>query len=320
MHRVLVSDHLAEAGLEVLRASKALSLDVAPGLKEAELAAKIGPYAGLVIRSASKVTAAVIEQARELKVVGRAGIGVDNVDVKAASAKKVLVMNTPTANTVTTAEHAIAMMFALARKIPYATASTKAGKWEKSKLSGREITGKTLGVLGLGNIGRIVADRAKGLRMNVIAFDPVPAAKEHAAKLGVELVSLDDLFARADVITAHTPLTPETKGIVNDATIAKMKPGVMLINCARGGIYDEAALERGLASGKLGGVALDVFVEEPPPAAHPLLKFDNVVVTPHLGASTDEAQERTSTEIAQQIVAYFERGEVKNAVNAAAVG
>ncbi|MGO8996352.1 MAG: phosphoglycerate dehydrogenase [Polyangiaceae bacterium] len=313
--KVLVSDALSEAGLALLAKHADLTVDYSPGLKEDQLVAKIVDADALVIRSGSKVTKKVLEAATKLRVVGRAGIGVDNVDVEAASKRGIVVMNTPTGNAVTTAEHAIALLMSLARKIPQATASMKSGKWEKSKFQGRELAGKTLGVLGLGTIGRIVADRAKGLRMNVIAFDPVLSA-ERAAQLGVELVSVDQLFRRADAITAHTPLTHETRGIVNDDAIAKMKKGVLLVNCSRGGVYDEAALARGLESGKLGGVALDVFVEEPVPVEHPLLKLDGVILTPHLGASTEEAQERVALEIVEQVIDYLKNGTIANAVNA----
>jgi D-3-phosphoglycerate dehydrogenase len=313
-HKVLVSDALSDAGLAALRAAPGLDVEYAPGLKEDELAARIGPFEALVIRSGSKVTAKVLEKADSLRVIGRAGIGVDNVDVKAASKRGIVVMNTPTGNAVTTAEHALALLFSLARKVPQATASMKGGKWEKSKFSGRELSGKTLGVLGLGTIGRIVADRAKGLRMNVVAYDPV-LSQERAASLGVELVGKDELFARADAITAHTPLTKETTGLVNDDAIAKMKKGVLLVNCARGGVYDEAALLRGLASGKIGGLALDVFVKEPVAPDHPLLGRDDVIVTPHLGASTEEAQERVVLEIIDQVAAFLEGGTITNAVN-----
>jgi D-3-phosphoglycerate dehydrogenase len=272
---------------------------------------------GLVIRSGSKVTAKVIEAADKLKVIGRAGIGVDNVDVKAASRRGIIVMNTPTGNAVTTAEHAIGLLFAVARKIPRASASMKEGKWEKKEFEGRELSGKTLGVIGLGNIGRIVADRARGLRMSVVGYDPFMTA-ERAAELGIELVSLDDLWKRSDAITVHTPLTAETKGLVNDATIAKMKKGVLLVNAARGGIYDEAALVRGLDSGHIGGVGLDVFVEEPPGLTD-IVKHPKVVVTPHLGASTEEAQLRVAAEIAQQVIAYLTTGEISNSVNVPSV-
>ena len=324
MPRVLVSDTISDKGLEILKSSPALEVTYKPGLKEAELAAEIPGYDALVIRSGSKVTAQVIEASHagggKLKVIGRAGIGVDNVDVPAASKRGIVVMNTPTGNAVTTAEHAISLIFSVARRVPQATASMKQGKWEKTKFSGRELAGKTLGVLGLGNIGRIVADRAKGLKMNVVAYDPVLSA-DRAAALGVELVSLDELWSRADVITAHTPLTAETKGLVNDASIAKMKKGVLLVNAARGGIYDEGALLRGLESGKIGGVALDVFVEEPPKAESTLalLKHDLVICTPHLGASTEEAQERVVLEIAEQVVAYLTTGTITNAVNVPSV-
>jgi D-3-phosphoglycerate dehydrogenase len=317
MPRVLVSDTLSEAGLSVLKGNTSLWVEYAPGLKEDELAARIPEFDGLVIRSGSKVTAKVIAAAKKLRVIGRAGIGVDNVDVPAASKHGIVVMNTPTGNAVTTAEHAISLLLSIARKIPQATASMRAGKWEKTKFQGRELAGKTLGVLGLGNIGRIVADRAKGLKMNVIAFDPVVSA-DRAASLGVELVTKDELFARADAITCHTPLNADTQGIVNDASIAKMKDGVLLVNCARGGIYDEAALLRGLESGKLGGVALDVFVKEPP-GENPLVAHEGVVCTPHLGASTDEAQERVALEIAEQVALYLTSGTITNAVNVPSV-
>jgi D-3-phosphoglycerate dehydrogenase len=315
--RVLVSDTLSKAGLAVLEKNPALSVEYAPGLKEDALAAKIPGFDALVIRSGSKVTAKVILAADKLRVIGRAGIGVDNVDVPAASKRGIVVMNTPTGNAVTTAEHAITLLMSLARKVPQATMSMKAGKWEKTKFQGRELSGKTLGVIGLGNIGRIVADRAKGLRMNVIAFDPVLTA-DRAVELGVELVPLEDIWARADAITTHAPLNEHTRGIVNDAAIDKMKKGVLLVNCARGGIYDEAALARGLESKKLGGVALDVFVEEPP-GAHPLLAFDDVICTPHLGASTEEAQERVVIEIAEQVSQYLVDGTITNAVNVPSV-
>lgn len=316
--RVLVSDPLSEQGLAILRQSSELSVDYKPGLNEEALAAAIPGAVALVVRSGSKVTARVIEAATSLKVIGRAGIGVDNVDVPAASKRGIVVMNTPTGNAVTTAEHAIALMMSLARMIPQASQTLKAGKWEKKKFEGRELAGKTLAVIGLGNIGRIVADRAKGLKMNVIGFDPVLSA-DRAAALGVEFLPLDAIWERADVITVHTPLTPSTKGLINDDVIPKLKKGVLLVNAARGGIYDEAALLRGLESGHIGGVALDVFVEEPPPADHPLLKHERVVVTPHLGASTKEAQDRVALEIAQQITAYLTTGAIQNAVNVTSV-
>ncbi len=317
MAKVLVSDSLSKEGLEFLKQANGIEVEYKPGLGEEDLARALSGVEGLVIRSGSKVTAKVIEAADKLRVIGRAGIGVDNVDVKAASRRGIIVMNTPTGNAVTTAEHAIALLFSVARKIPQASASMKEGKWEKKAFEGRELAGKTLGILGLGNIGRIVADRARGLRMNVIGYDPVLTA-ERAAELGIELVSLDDLFKRSDAITVHTPLTAETKGVVNDAAIAKMKKGVMLVNAARGGIYDETALVRGLESGHIGGVALDVFPEEPPGLSE-IVKHPRVVVTPHLGASTEEAQLRVALEIAQQVAAYLQTGEISNSINVPSV-
>lgn len=313
MAKVLVSDSLSKEGLEFLSKAEGIELVNKPGLSEEELAQTIPGFDGLVIRSGSKVTARVIEAATTLKVIGRAGIGVDNVDVPAASRRGIVVMNTPTGNAVTTAEHAIALLFSLARKIPAASASMKTGAWEKKKFEGRELSGKTLGVVGLGNIGRIVANRAQGLQMNVIGYDPVVTA-ERAAELGVELVTLDELLKRADAISVHTPLTPETKGLVNKDNLSKLKKGVLLVNAARGGIYDEAALLEGLNSGVIGGAALDVFPKEPPGLTD-LISHPLVVATPHLGASTEEAQLRVALEIAQQVVAYLQSGTVSNAVN-----
>ncbi|MBI2896966.1 MAG: phosphoglycerate dehydrogenase [Deltaproteobacteria bacterium] len=314
MKKVLVSDTLSEHGLAVLRAASDLQVDYRPGLSEEDLANAIEPYEALVIRSGSKVTAKVLGRARNLEVVGRAGIGVDNVDVKEASRRGVVVMNTPTGNAVTTAEHALTLLLSLARKIPQATASIKAGKWEKSKFEGHEVTGKTLGVIGLGNIGRIVANRALGLKMTVLGHDPVLSA-DRAAQLGFELVTLDELFRRSDFITVHTPLTEQTRGLIDARAIDRMKPGVLLVNAARGGIIDEEALRAALESGKVGGAALDVFVKEPPPKDQPLLQMDRVIATPHLGASTEEAQERVAVEIAEQIVTFLTEGGIKNAVN-----
>ncbi|MEN9579825.1 MAG: hypothetical protein RJA70_2834 [Pseudomonadota bacterium] len=317
MAKVLVSDSLSKEGLAILEQAEGIEVIYKPGVSEDELAEAIKGIDGLVIRSGSKVTAKVLAAADKLKVVGRAGIGVDNVDLKEASRRGVIVMNTPTGNATTTAEHALALLFSVARKIPFACSAMKEGKWEKKNGNGRELSGKTLGVVGLGNIGRIVADRAQGLKMKVIGFDPV-MSKERGAELGIELVSVDELFRRSDAITVHTPLTPETKGLVNDAAVEKMKPGVILINAARGGIYDEAALLRGLTSGKIGGVGIDVFVEEPPGLTD-LIKHPNVVATPHLGASTSEAQERVALEIVEQVVAYIKTGEITNSVNVPSV-
>jgi D-3-phosphoglycerate dehydrogenase / 2-oxoglutarate reductase len=317
MAKVLVSDSLSKEGLELLKRAEGIEVEYKPGLSEEDLASALAGVEGLVIRSGSKVTAKVIEAADKLRVIGRAGIGVDNVDVKAASRRGIIVMNTPTGNAVTTAEHALGLLFAVARKIPLASSTMKEGKWEKKAFEGRELSGKSLGIIGLGNIGRIVADRARGLHMNVIGFDPFMTA-ERAAELGIELLTLDELWKRADAITVHTPLTAETKGLVNDATIAKMKKGVLLVNAARGGIYDEAALVRGLDSGQIGGVGLDVFPEEPPGLTD-IVKHPKAVVTPHLGASTEEAQSRVALEIAQQVAAYLQTGEISNSVNVPSV-
>jgi D-3-phosphoglycerate dehydrogenase / 2-oxoglutarate reductase len=314
MHRVLVSDKLSAQGMDILRAAPDIEVDEAVGLKPPELAAKIPPYHALIVRSGSTVTAEVIAASANLRVIGRAGIGVDNIDVEAATKKGIVVMNTPGGNNVTTAEHAISMMLALARSIPQATASMKSGKWEKGRFTGSEVFNKTLGVVGIGNIGSLVADRALGLKMRVIAYDPF-ISQEAAQRLGVELVSLDELYARSDFITVHTPLMPETRGLVGKDAFAKMKKGVRIINCARGGIVDEEVLAAAIASGKVAGAALDVFSKEPPPPEHPLLKLDHVICTPHLGAATDEAQVNVSIAIAQQVVNYLTRGVIQDAVN-----
>ncbi len=314
MFRVLIADKLASQGMDVLKGTADIELDEAIGLKPAELAAKIGPYHGLIIRSGSNVTAEVIAAAENLKVIGRAGIGVDNIDVPVATQKGIVVMNTPGGNNVTTAEHAISLMLSLARSIPQATASMKAGKWEKSKFTGSELFNKVLGVVGLGNIGRLVAERALGLKMKVIAYDPFITA-EAAQKLGVEVCTLDELYKRSDFITVHTPLTAETRGLISTEAFAKMRKGVRVINAARGGIIDEAALEVALKEGKVAGAALDVFVEEPPPKDHPLLGMAQVICTPHLGAATDEAQINVSVAIAHQVVNYLKGGVIQDAVN-----
>ncbi len=316
--RVLVSDKLAEAGLQVLRDAPGVDLEFRPGMSEDELCEIIGDYDGLIIRSATQVTPRVIEKADRLRVVGRAGIGVDNVDIPAASRRGIVVMNTPTGNSVTTAEHALALLASLARKIPQAVSSMRGGKWEKSKFQGREIAFKTLGIIGLGNIGRIVADRAQGLKMKVIGVDPVMSS-DRAAELGIELVELDDLFKRADFVTIHAPLTPETKNMIDDTAFKKMKSSALLVNAARGGIVDEEALARAIAAGEIAGAALDVFTKEPIDADNPLLGLDNVLCTPHLGASTSEAQERVAVEIAEQAIGYLQLGVVKNAVNVPAL-
>jgi D-3-phosphoglycerate dehydrogenase len=317
MAKVLVSDQFAQEGLDLLEAAEGIDVEYKPGMSEDELAQAIVGFDGLIIRSATKVTKKVIDAAENLKVIGRAGIGTDNIDKPEATRRGIVVMNTPTGNAVTTAEHAIALLFASARRIGRADATMKQGLWEKKKLKGRELSGKTLGIIGLGNIGRVVADRAKGLRMNVIAYDPVLTA-DRAAELGVELVTLDELFKRADAISAHTPLTADTKGMVNDAAIAKMKKGVILVNAARGGVYDEDALLRGLEAGQVGAVGIDVYPKEPPGETD-LVKHQNVVATPHLGASTEEAQTRVAVEIAEQVVAYLTTGTIKNSLNVPSV-
>jgi D-3-phosphoglycerate dehydrogenase len=297
---------------EIFRAH-GVEVDERPGLTKDELKAIIGDYDGLAIRSATKVTADVLDAATNLKVIGRAGIGVDNVDIPAATARGIVVMNTPFGNSITTAEHAIALMFALARELPAADASTQAGKWEKNRFMGVELTSKTLGLIGAGNIGSIVADRALGLKMKVIAYDPF-LTPERAVDLGIEKVELDALLARADFITLHTPLTDQTRNILSRENLAKTRKGVRIVNCARGGLIDEAALKDALESGHVGGAALDVFVEEPA-KDNPLFGAPNLVATPHLGASTTEAQVNVAIQVAEQISDYLVRGGVTNALN-----
>ena len=297
--RVLISDKLSAAAVQIFK-DRGVEVDYLPDLgkdKDALLAA-IPNYDGLAIRSATKVTPKILEAAKKLKVVGRAGIGVDNVDIPAASAKGIVVMNTPFGNAITTAEHAISMMMALARQIPEANASTHAGKWEKNRFMGVELFNKTLGVIGCGNIGSIVADRALGLKMKVIAFDPF-LSPERAMELGVEKVELDVIFKRADFITLHTPLTDKTRNIIDAAALAKCKKGVRIINCARGGLVNEDALYDALISKHVAGAALDVFEVEPA-STHKLFDLENVVCTPHLGASTGEAQENVALQVASR--------------------
>jgi len=314
MPKVLISDALSPAAVQIFK-DRGIEVDFQPALgKDKEkLAEAIGGFDGLAIRSATKVTPKILEQAKNLKVIGRAGIGVDNVDVPAATARGIIVMNTPFGNSITTAEHAISLMLALARQIPEADSSTRAGKWEKNKFMGVEIYGKTLGVIGCGNIGSIVADRALGLKMKVIAYDPYLSA-ERAVDLGVEKVELDELFKRADFITLHTPLTDKTRNIVNAAALMKMKKGVRIINCARGGLVDEAATAQALKAGQVAGAAFDVFATEPATES-PLFHLPNVVCTPHLGASTSEAQENVALQIAEQMSDYLLRGAIANAIN-----
>ncbi len=318
MPKVLISDKLSDAAVAIFR-DRGVAVDFQPDLgKDPDaLAAAIGAYDGLAIRSATKVTPAILAKADRLAVIGRAGIGVDNVDIAAASARGIVVMNTPFGNSITTAEHAIAMMFAVARQIPAADASTQAGKWEKSRFMGVEITGKTLGLVGAGNIGGVVASRAQGLKMSVIAHDPFLSA-ERAKEMGIEKVSLEDLLARADFISLHLPKTEKTANILSAERIAAIKPGARLINCARGGLVDEAAVAEALVSGRLAGAAFDVFDAEPA-TENPLFGLPNVVCTPHLGASTREAQENVALQVAEQMSEYLMRGAISNALNAPSV-
>jgi D-3-phosphoglycerate dehydrogenase len=312
MPKVLISDQMDPKAAEIFRAN-GVEVDEKPGLDKDELKAIIGDYDGLAIRSATKVTADLLEAAPNLKVIGRAGIGVDNVDIPAATARGVVVMNTPFGNSITTAEHAVALMFALARDLPQADASTQAGKWEKNRFMGVELTSKTLGLVGCGNIGSIVADRALGLRMKVVAYDPF-LTPERALELGVEKVELDQLLARADFITLHTPLTDQTRNILSRENLAKTRKGVRIVNCARGGLIDEAALKDALESGHVAGAALDVFVEEPA-KENSLFGTPGLVATPHLGASTTEAQVNVAIQVAEQMSDLLIRGGVTNALN-----
>ncbi len=312
MPKVLISDELSERAIDIFRA-RGLEVDFKPGLKPEEQMAIIADYEGLAIRSATKVTAAMLAAATKLKVIGRAGIGVDNVDIPAATARGIVVMNTPFGNTITTAEHAIAMLFAVARQIPAADASTQAGKWEKSRFMGVELTAKTLGLIGCGNIGSIVADRAHGLRMRVLAFDPF-LSEDRARDLGVEKATLDEVLARADFITLHTPMTDQTRGMLDAKALAKCKPGVRIVNCARGGLVVEADLADALRSGHVAGAAFDVFVEEPA-RQNPLFGAPNFIATPHLGAATEDAQENVALPVAQQMADYLLTGAVSNAIN-----
>ncbi len=311
--RVLVSDDLSPEAVRIL-SDAGLEVDVKVGLAPAELEAIVGGYDALAVRSATKVTARLLEKATRLRVVGRAGVGVDNVDLDAATRRGVVVMNTPGGSSVTVAELALAMILSLYRHVPSATASVKAGKWEKKRFQGREIAGKTLGVVGIGNIGSVLVERALAMKMRVVAYDPF-ITPDAAAKMGATLVDLDAIWREADVISLHVPLTDQTRHLVGAETLARMKKGAILVNCARGGIVDERAVAESLAAGHLGGAALDVFEKEPPGADHPLFALDNVVCTPHIGASTEEAQSAVAVAVAEQLVAYLRDGVVKNAVN-----
>ncbi len=310
--RILISDSMDPKAEQIFR-ERGCDVDVITGKTPEELGEILGQYDGLAIRSTTKLTKELIAKATNLKVVGRAGIGVDNIDIPAASAAGIVVMNTPFGNSITTAEHAIALMFALARQLPEADASTQAGKWEKNRFMGVEVTGKTLGLIGAGNIGSIVASRALGLKMKVVAFDPF-LTPERAVEMGVEKADLDTLLAKADFITLHTPLTDQTRNILSAENLAKTKKGVRIINCARGGLIDEAALKAGLDSGHIGGAALDVFVTEPAKES-PLFGTPNFISTPHLGASTDEAQVNVAIQVAEQLSDYLVNGGVTNALN-----
>jgi len=310
--KILIADELSKRAEEILREG-GLDVDVNVGLKPEALAKILPGYDGLAVRSSTKVTSQLLEHAPRLKIIGRAGIGVDNIDVKAATAKGIIVMNTPFGNSITTAEHAISLLMALARRIPEADRSTQAGKWEKSKFMGVEVFGKTLGVIGCGNIGSIVADRAIGLRMKVVAYDPFLSA-ERAVEIGVEKVELDQLLRRADFITLHTPLTEKTRNIIDATALAKTRKGVRIVNCARGGLVDERALAAALRSGHVAGAALDVFEVEPAKDSA-LFGLPNVICTPHLGAATGEAQENVALQVAEQMSDYLLRGAISNAVN-----
>ena len=311
--RVLISDELSPAAVQIFK-DRGVAVDVKSGISKEDIEKIIADYDGLAVRSNTKVTEKLIGKATKLKVVGRAGIGVDNIDIKAATARGVIVMNTPFGNSITTAEHAISMMMALARQIPEADRSTQAGKWEKNRFMGVELTSKTLGVVGCGNIGSIVANRAIGLKMKVIAFDPF-LSDERAVALGVEKVDLETLFKRADFITLHTPLTDKTRNLLDARTLARCKKGVRIVNCARGGLVEETALAAALKSGHVAGAAFDVFVEEPA-KANALFGLPNMICTPHLGASTLEAQENVALQVAEQMADYLLKGAITNAINA----
>jgi len=316
--KILISDNFSARGVEVLNRYEQFQVDQNVGLKPDQLKEIIGDYDALIVRSETKVTADIINAGTRLKVIGRAGSGVDNIDVPAATKRGIVVMNAAAGNSVTTGEHTLAMMMSLARKIPQAHSSMKAGKWEKKKFMGLELRGKTLGIVGFGNIGKIVAQGAVGLGMKVLAFDPF-LSKEVAARMGVEVVAFDEICTRSDFVTVHTPLTEETRGIIGESAFAKMKDGVRIINCARGGLVDETALFNAIKSSKVAAAALDVFSSEPPPADLPLLLLDEVIVTPHLGASTAEAQDQVAIITAEQIATFLTTGGISGAVNMAAV-
>ncbi len=315
--KVLVSDNLGEIGIQKFQETEGIEVDVKVGLTPEELKGIIGDYSALVIRSATKVTEDLLEAATRLEVIGRAGIGLDNVDIPAATKRGIIVMNTPGGNVVTTAEHAISMMLALTRNIPLGTSTLKAGRWDKKKLQGREVFNKVLGVIGFGKIGSIVANRARGLKMQVVVYDPF-VTPERIEKAGFESVSLEELYQKSDYITVHVPKLKGTIGLINKQAFDQMKDGVMIINCARGGIVDEADLYDAMKSGKVAGAALDVFETEPP-GESPLFEFDRFICTPHLGASTKEAQTNVALAVAEQIINYLKNGTIINAVNVPSV-
>jgi len=318
LYRVLVSDKISESGIKLLKMEPEIEVDVKIGLPPEELKEIIGDYDALIVRSATKVTREILSAGKRLKVVGRAGTGVDNIDLESATERGIVVMNTPGGNRVAAAEHAVSMMLSMARKIPQACTSMKEGKWHKKRFMGVEIHGKTLGIIGMGRIGSLVARMALGLGMRVIACDPY--LSEKAAKdMGVTLTDLETLLRESDFITIHAPLTQETKNLISREAFKKMKDGVMIVNCARGGIVDEEALYEAISMGKVAGAALDVFSQEPPPPDYPLIKLEEVICTPHLGASTKEAQEVVAIAIVQQVIDYLKNGIVRNAVNVPSV-
>jgi len=317
-NKIFVADEVSDSGLQPLRDAE-FTVEKRVGLSPADLPAAMSGCAGLVVRSETKVTAELMDRTPDLRVVGRAGVGVDNIDVPAATARGIVVMNAPDGNTITTAEHTMALLIALARRVPQANSSLRAGRWERKKFIGVELQGKTLGILGLGRIGRTVASRANAFGMKIVAFDPF-IAPDQARDLGIEVVPFDEVLARADFLTVHTPLTVETRAMVDGEAFAKMKKGVRVINCARGGLIDEDALYEAIKSGKVAGAALDVFVQEPPPSDHPLLALEEVIATPHLGASTTEAQEGVAFTVAEQMRDYLLTGALQGAVNVPALG
>jgi D-3-phosphoglycerate dehydrogenase len=316
--KIFIADDVSDSGLQPLRGADFI-VEKKTGLSFDELVVELAECQGLIVRSETKVTDELMAATPELRVIGRAGVGVDNIDVPAATARGIVVMNAPDGNTITTAEHTIALLVALARSVPQANSSLKSGKWERKSFIGVELTGKTLGVVGLGRIGRGVASRARALGMNIVAYDPF-VAPEQARDLEIEVAPLDEVFARADFLTVHTPLTAETRGIIGKEAFTKMKPGVRVINCARGGLVDEQALFEAITSGIVAGAALDVFVKEPPPVDHPLLALKQVIVTPHLGASTTEAQEGVAFTVAEQMRDFLLTGALRGAVNVPAMG